>query len=103
LDAFDLSRHFTWVIGGDSTFPRKPDPASLAHLLAEAGVPAERALMIGDSIVDAETARRAGTRFCLARYGFGQARGVTPLLEDEFAVDQPGDLRATIDLFLTVQ
>jgi phosphoglycolate phosphatase len=103
LDAFDLSRHFAWVIGGDSTFPRKPDPASLAHLVAEAGVPAGKALMIGDSVVDAETARRAGTRFCLARYGFGQARGVTPLLEDEFAAEQPADLRAAIDLFLAIQ
>jgi len=100
LDAFDLSRHFAWVIGGDSEFPRKPDPASLAHLVAQARVDAARTLMIGDSAVDAEVARRAGTRFCLARYGFGQARGVTPLLEDEFAAEQPADLRAAIDLFL---
>jgi hypothetical protein len=30
------------------------------------------ALLIGDSWVDAETARRGGTRFCFADYGFGE-------------------------------
>jgi len=28
-------------------------------------------LLLGDSWVDAETARRGGTRFCFADYGFG--------------------------------
>jgi phosphoglycolate phosphatase len=100
LDAFDLSRYFGWVIGGDFDFPRKPDPASLTHLMAQAGVDAPRTLMIGDSIVDAETARYAGTRFCLARYGFGQARGATRLQEDELAADTARDLTAAIELFL---
>jgi phosphoglycolate phosphatase len=100
LDAFDLSRYFSWVMGGDSEFPRKPDPASLRHLVALAGVEAPRVLMIGDSRVDAEVARRAGTRFCLARYGFGQARGTTELQPDELAVDRPSDLMTAIELFL---
>jgi phosphoglycolate phosphatase len=100
LDAFDLSPYFAWVIGGDSEFPRKPDPASLAHLVAQAGVEPAHTLMIGDSLVDAEVARRAGTRFCLARYGFGQARGVTTLEPDEFAAEHPADLATAIQLFL---
>jgi phosphoglycolate phosphatase len=100
LETFDLSRYFAWVIGGDSQFPRKPDPASLAHLIGQAGVQAPHTLLIGDSAVDAETARRAGTRFCLARYGFGQARGTTTLREDEFSAETARDLTLVIDLFL---
>ena len=100
LDAFDLGHRFQWVIGGDASFPRKPDPAGLQWLMEQASTTPRETLMVGDSILDAETARAAGTRFCLARYGFGQARGETALLEDELAADQPLDLLLAIDLFL---
>ncbi len=36
--------------------------------------------MVGDSIVDLQTARRAGTRVCAALYGMGHFRG--PLVLD---------------------
>ena len=36
LEAFDLSRWFRWVVGGDGPFPRKPDPAAVAFLMAQA-------------------------------------------------------------------
>ncbi len=38
----------------------KPDPLMLSEILAELGVPAERALMIGDTEYDAEMARAIG-------------------------------------------
>jgi phosphoglycolate phosphatase len=70
LEAFGWMASFRWVIGGDGPFPRKPDPAGLRHLMAEAGVEAESTLVVGDSLVDLETARRAGARACAAAYGF---------------------------------
>ena len=75
LDAFDLTRSVRWVIGGDSGFARKPDPAGLLDLVARAETTAARTLMVGDSPVDAETARRAGVTFCAALYGFGRVTG----------------------------
>lgn len=71
LDALDARRHFFEVVGGDARWPRKPDPASLQHLIAAAGVPASSTVMVGDSMVDVDTARGAGARICIARYGFG--------------------------------
>lgn len=71
LEALDLRRFFTEVIGGDSAFPRKPDPSALRHLIGLAGATPETTLMVGDSIVDVDTARRAGCRMCVAQYGFG--------------------------------
>ena len=73
LDGLDLARHFppAAVLGGDGPFPRKPDPAALLHLVARAGVTPDAALMVGDSGIDWRTARAAGTRVCLARYGLG--------------------------------
>lgn len=75
MEALDLSRHFRWVLGGDSPFGRKPDPAGLRYLLAEAGATPDRTMLIGDSMIDVETARRAGVPVLVALYGFGAARG----------------------------
>ncbi|HEX5071346.1 MAG TPA: HAD-IA family hydrolase [Vicinamibacterales bacterium] len=75
LDAFDLSSSFRRVIGGDSPYPRKPDPAGLQALMAQFDSAAETTWLVGDSMIDVETARRAGTRACVVLYGFGQLRG----------------------------
>jgi phosphoglycolate phosphatase len=100
LDAFELLSSFSWVIGGDGVFPRKPDPAGLCDLMIRAGATAEATLMIGDSAIDAETARRAGVPLCLARYGFGGLRGPIALQSGDLAVDDPRDLAGVIAAFL---
>lgn len=75
LEAFDLAPHFSRVIGGDSGFSRKPDPAGLLALVEEAGADPASTWLVGDSMIDVETARRARVRMCVALYGFGQLRG----------------------------
>jgi phosphoglycolate phosphatase len=94
LDAFGLAPHFALVVGGDSGFPRKPDPAGLAHIMLDVQSTPERTLVIGDSNVDWETARRAGTSFCAARYGFGQL-DATPVV-----AATPADLHRVIAEFV---
>jgi phosphoglycolate phosphatase-like HAD superfamily hydrolase len=48
---------------------------------------------VGDSTVDLQTAHAAGTSFCIARYGFGQATfDASQLRGDELAADAPVDL-----------
>lgn len=65
---FGLDRYFFQIYGGDSFASKKPDPQGLLTLLAEvarrSGHPtaAKATVMIGDSHVDVETARSAGTR-----------------------------------------
>jgi phosphoglycolate phosphatase len=71
LDGLELLPWFADVIGGDTALGRKPDPAALLHLVARAGVTPEQTMLVGDSTIDLETARNAGTGICLARYGFG--------------------------------
>ena len=66
--------HFGWsdlfevVIGGDTLPVIKPDPAPLNAAIAALG--GDRALFVGDSEVDAETARAAGIRFALYTEGY---------------------------------
>jgi phosphoglycolate phosphatase len=71
LAALHLDSFFRTIVGGDTPFGRKPDPAGLLHAAANAGARPETTLLVGDSPIDLETARRAGTSICLARYGFG--------------------------------
>jgi phosphoglycolate phosphatase len=62
---------FEDVIGGDTSWPRKPDPSSLHDLMRRAGATPATTLLVGDSAIDHETALRAGARCCLVSYGFG--------------------------------
>ena len=95
LDGLDLARYLPAdaVVGGDGTFPRKPDPAGLQHLSARVGVSAADTLLVGDSAIDWRTARNAGTMVCLARYGFGfEGFDVGQLREEDRVIDTPGEL-----------
>jgi phosphoglycolate phosphatase len=71
LDALGLAPFIAEAIGGDGPFPRKPDPSGLRHLVARFGASADSSVMIGDSRIDFETARAAGSAVVVARYGFG--------------------------------
>lgn len=73
LDGLSLASYFPprAVLGGDGPFPRKPDPAALCHLAAQANVPLRDTVLVGDSAIDWRTARAAGVAACLVRYGFG--------------------------------
>ncbi|MEO8076648.1 MAG: HAD-IA family hydrolase [Acidobacteriota bacterium] len=97
LDGLGLRRYFGDVIGGDTSWGRKPDPAGLLHLAETAGVTPGRTLMVGDSPVDLDTARRAGTRICLARYGFGYRFTPADFRGDELVVDAPAGIIDAIE------
>jgi phosphoglycolate phosphatase len=93
LAHFDLAPYVFRVIGGDGAIPRKPDPAGLHALMADAGASAAATLLIGDSWIDHETGVRAGVRVCLAKYGFGFDQiSAGRLRGDEILVDAPQDI-----------
>lgn len=70
LDALDLSARFAAICGAD-TFPvRKPDPGHLTGTIARAGGEANRAVMIGDSNTDIDTAKAAGIPVVAVDFGY---------------------------------
>lgn len=92
LSGLGLARFFApeRVLGGDGPHPRKPDPDGLRRLATQAGVPIEQTLMVGDSIIDWQTAKNAGARVCLARYGFGyEAFPPDRLTTGDLTIDAP--------------
>ena len=70
IQALGLTDFFVRIYGGNSFATKKPDPLGLRTLLRETSVPAEEALMIGDSSVDVLTGRNAGLWTCGVNYGF---------------------------------
>lgn len=92
LRGLRLHEYFDDVVGGDTAHGRKPEPAGLRYLIAHARGSADTTAMIGDSIVDLRTARAAGVRVCLVRYGFGYATAAAELTGDELIASSPSDL-----------
>jgi phosphoglycolate phosphatase len=71
LEELGLAKYFRAVYGGNSFETKKPDPLGAQKILREfAAAPAE-AILIGDSEVDVQTARNAGTLAAAVNYGFG--------------------------------
>lgn len=66
-----MESYFRSVIGGDSLSVRKPDPAPLYAAIDRAG--AKKAIYVGDSEVDSETALAANVPFVLFTEGYRKA------------------------------
>lgn len=70
-EGLGLADYFLHIYGGDSFPVKKPDPLGLRSLMLETGAHPEETVMVGDSRVDVETARNAGTWSLGCSFGFG--------------------------------
>jgi phosphoglycolate phosphatase len=92
LDGLGIARFFAHIVGGDSAHGRKPDPAGLNHLMNVTPARTDETMMVGDSAIDLRTARAAGVRCCLVRYGFGFRTAESELSGAEPIADSPADV-----------
>jgi phosphoglycolate phosphatase len=102
---FGLDRYFFQVYGGNSFHTKKPDPAGLLALMAEASaldgadaaagaITAGGTVMIGDSEVDILTARNCGARSIGCSYGLSpQSLAAAP---PDALVASPAELPAAL-------
>lgn len=88
-EALGLAPFFMSIYGGNSFATKKPDPAGMLALMAEAGAKPEETVLIGDSQVDVQTARNAGA------WSIGCTFGLAPLaleaMQPDILVDSPLD------------
>ena len=82
LRAHQFGKRFDLVISGDTLATKKPDPAGIAHCLAHFGVAADEALFVGDSSIDAATARNAGVAIWLLPYGYNMGQPIAACQPD---------------------
>ena len=102
LDGLAVRQLFDGVIGGDGPHPRKPAPDALRTLMADAGATEQSTLMVGDSLVDVETAANAGVACCVVTWGFGFSRIPAGTLPSEpWLATDAATLSRIIDAFFS--
>jgi len=69
LEGLGVAPRFARIWGAGDVPERKPDPSGLRRLVEELGATIETTWMIGDSAVDARTARGAGVRMAGVTWG----------------------------------
>ena len=72
LEKEDIAHVFAVVVGGEDVVSHKPDPAGMQMAIERLGCKPSDVVYVGDSTVDAETARNAATPFIAV------LSGVTP-------------------------
>lgn len=87
LAAHGLSDCFDRVICGDTLPTKKPDPAGMFGCLAAFDTRPEQALMVGDSSIDATTARNAGVACWLLPHGYNSGQPVQTCEPDRVVAD----------------
>ncbi|MBR9975678.1 MAG: HAD-IA family hydrolase [Bacteroidetes bacterium] len=85
LAYFGIDRLFSRVAGGDSYSEMKPSPLPLHRIGEELARSSSETVMVGDSVYDIETGKRAGVVTVAALYGF-QSPEMLKALEPDFSV-----------------
>jgi phosphoglycolate phosphatase len=91
LDGLGLAPRLRFALGGDTLPVSKPDPETLLETARRLGTPPASTLLVGDSAIDAETARNAGAPAALVTWGFGTPEELAPF-HPVLRPDTPEDL-----------
>lgn len=91
LEGLGVANFFSAIIAGNSGFPRKPDPAALRALMQDHGATPHETVMVGDSPIDIETARRVGVLTVAVTHGFADEAELRAAMP-EVIVGHFGDL-----------
>jgi phosphoglycolate phosphatase len=87
MDVHHLGPLFDAVVSGDTLPTKKPDPAGVQQCLAQFGASPARALFVGDSSIDAATARNAGVPVWLLPYGYNMGQPIEACAPDRLIPD----------------
>ena len=87
LERLGLADTVDLVIGSADVTRHKPDPEGLLAALDRLGVKPEDALFCGDTVLDAEAAKNAGTRFAAVLLGTTPAEAFARFFPDHTSPD----------------
>ena len=99
LDALNLSRYFSAVVGADAVTQKKPHPEHYRAAVERAGGVVRRSLMVGDTTADVAAARGAGAPVIVVRFGY--CDGGADSLGADVVLDRYSDLAPTCRRLLT--
>ncbi|GHC41526.1 phosphoglycolate phosphatase, bacterial [Alcaligenes pakistanensis] len=82
LEKTGLAHYFELIVGGDTCPRKKPDPMPFVYACEQMELSPSQALVIGDSMNDAQAARAAQIPVLLVPYGYNEGRDVQSLDSD---------------------
>ena len=86
LNALNIAKNFSMIVGGGGDFPLKPEPAALLHFARINGCKPADCCMVGDHYTDLTAAANAGMKSIFAKWGFGQpGQASYDIIADSFA------------------
>ncbi len=97
LDALDIAKYFTVVIGGDDVQNKKPHPEPLLLVAQKLGLTPEALLFVGDSRNDIQAAKAAGCCSVGLTYGYNYGEPLA-LSEPDYLFDQFNELLPALGL-----
>lgn len=95
-----LGGRFSVIVGGEDVEELKPDPTGLLRAAQALNTPKEHCLYVGDSVTDAETARRADVRFVAVLSGVTEREAFEdyePVMVLRSAGELPALLKVSVD------
>ena len=78
LEREGIADRFEVIVGAEDVDEQKPDPSGLLLALGKIGCLPAEVLYVGDSVVDGETARRAGVAFVAVLSGVTAEAAIRP-------------------------
>jgi phosphoglycolate phosphatase len=97
LKAHQLDRIMDAVISGDTLATKKPNPAGIQHVMERFNVAPDECLFVGDSSIDAATAKAAGVTVWLLPYGYNMGQPLEACQPDAI-LSEFGDVLSALDL-----
>jgi phosphoglycolate phosphatase len=92
IENLGLSGIIRYVLGADDVKEGKPHPEAITKTLEKFNIPADQAVMVGDTILDIEMGINAGTKTCGVSYGNGSKAS---LAKADWLID---DFKQLLDL-----
>jgi phosphoglycolate phosphatase len=94
LDGLGLSRHFSVVVGSDTTPEKKPSPLPILKVLSDLHLLPAQALIVGDSNYDVDAGKAAGLITVAVTYGY---RPREVIAHADYLIDRMTDLAPLLE------
>ena len=77
INNLGLDSTITYILGANDVKEGKPNPEAVLKTLEKYNIPAEEAIVVGDTVFDIEMGRNAGTKTCGVTYGNGSRESLS--------------------------
>lgn len=77
INNLGLASTITYILGANDVREGKPNPEAVLKTLEAHGIPADEAIVVGDTVFDIDMGRNAGVKTCGVTYGNGSRESLS--------------------------